>query len=45
MNFSNIDNIDIVVKLLKENNVRDLIISPGGTNIPIIRAVQNDDFF
>ena len=45
MNFSNIDNIDIVVKLLKENNVRDLIISPGGTNIPIIRAVQNVDFF
>lgn len=42
---SNIDNIEIIVKLLKENNIKDLVISPGGTNIPIIKAVQDDAFF
>lgn len=45
MEYSNNDNIEIVVKLLKENNIRDLVISPGGTNIPVIKAVQDDSFF
>lgn len=31
--------------LLKENGIKDLVISPGGTNIPIIKAVQDDNFF
>jgi len=45
MEFNNIDNIKIIVELLKKNNICDLVISPGGTNIPIIKEVQDDDFF
>lgn len=45
MEFSNIDNIEIVVSILKQNNIKNLVISPGGTNIPIIKKVQDDDFF
>lgn len=45
MKFKNIENIYIVVKLLKENRIRDLVISPGGTSIPLIKAVQDDSFF
>ena len=45
MEYKNIENINIVVKLLKENKIRDLVISPGGTNIPLIKAVQDDSFF
>lgn len=45
MKYSNSINIDLVVELLKVNNITELVISPGGTNIPIIRAVQNDNFF
>lgn len=45
MKYSNEDNIKIVVDLLKANNITNLVLSPGGTNIPLIRAVQNDDFF
>ena len=45
MGYKNIENINIVVNLLKENKIRDLVISPGGTNIPLIRAVQDDSFF
>lgn len=45
MEYKNIENINIVVKLLKENKIRDLVISPGGTSIPLIKAVQDDSFF
>lgn len=45
MNFLNHENIKIVVKILKENDITDLVISPGGTNIPFIKAVQDDSFF
>ncbi|MCR5609854.1 MAG: 2-succinyl-5-enolpyruvyl-6-hydroxy-3-cyclohexene-1-carboxylic-acid synthase, partial [Lachnospiraceae bacterium] len=45
MGYSNVDNVNIVVSLLKSNNIRDLVISPGGTNIPVIKAVQEDSFF
>lgn len=45
MKFSNINNVEILVDLLKENNIKDLVISPGGTNIPVIKAVQDDPFF
>lgn len=45
MKYKNVENINIVVKLLKENKIKDLVISPGGTNIPLIKAVQDDSFF
>ena len=41
----NMKNIEIVVRLLKENNIKRIVISPGGTNIPLVKAIQNDDFF
>lgn len=41
----NIENINIIVKALKKNNIRRIVISPGGTNIPFVSAVQDDDFF
>lgn len=45
MEFKNKNNVDIIVRILKEKNIKDLVISPGGTNIPIIEAVQDDSFF
>ncbi len=45
LDYSNVDNVNILVMLLKENGIKDLVISPGGTNIPIIKAVQDDNFF
>ena len=41
----NIDNIKIIVQLLKHNNIKKIVISPGGTNIPFVRAVQDDPDF
>lgn len=45
MNFENIENIKMVAELLKKHNIKHLVISPGGTNIPLIKLVQDDSFF
>lgn len=45
MFFKNTDNIELIVESLKSHGICDFVISPGGTNIPIIRAVQDDSFF
>lgn len=42
---NNIKNIELVVNLLKKHNIKYMVISPGGTNIPLIKKVQDDDFF
>jgi 2-succinyl-5-enolpyruvyl-6-hydroxy-3-cyclohexene-1-carboxylate synthase len=39
------ENVRIVVSLLKEYYVHHIVLSPGGTNIPIVQAVQDDPFF
>ncbi len=45
MNFKNTKNIEMVAEILKKQNIKNLIISPGGTNIPLVKLVQKDDFF
>ena len=37
--------IDIVIDLLKQNNIRYFVISPGGTNIPLVKKIQDDKDF
>ncbi|SBV95761.1 thiamine pyrophosphate-binding protein [uncultured Dysgonomonas sp.] len=38
-------NAQIVLALLKQHNIRHIVISPGATNIPIVQGVQSDPFF
>lgn len=38
------ENVRIVISLLKQYNIRHIVVSPGGTNIPISQAVQEDSF-
>ena len=38
-------NAQIVLALLKAHGVRKIVASPGTTNIPIVGSVQNDPFF
>jgi 2-succinyl-5-enolpyruvyl-6-hydroxy-3-cyclohexene-1-carboxylate synthase len=42
---SNTMNITTVVKLLKENRIRHIVINPGGTNMAFVKVVQDDPFF
>ncbi len=39
------ENVRIVISLLKDYNIRHIVVNPGGTNIPIAQAVQDDPFF
>ncbi len=38
-------NVQIVISLLKEHGINQLVLSPGGTNAPFVRGVQDDSFF
>ncbi len=42
---NNIENINIVTSALKSHGIRYVVISPGGTNIALATAMQNDSFF
>ena len=39
------ENVRIVISILNEYNIRHIVLSPGGTNIPIAQAVQDDPSF
>lgn len=39
------ENVRIVVSLLKQYNIKYMVLNPGGTNIPLVHAVQSDPFF
>lgn len=39
------ENVRIAIAMLKEYGVRKIVVSPGGTNIPVSQAVQEDPFF
>lgn len=43
--YSNIKSIQILISLLKQNDIRDIVLSPGGSDIPLIHSVETDDFF
>lgn len=38
-------NIQLLVECLKQHSIRNIVISPGGTNIAFVKAVQDDPFF
>lgn len=34
-----------LIKILKENDIKDIVINPGGTNIKFVKLVQEDSYF
>lgn len=40
-----LENARIVIALLKKHHIRHIVLSPGGSNIPIVQGVQQDPFF
>lgn len=45
MKYAKSENVRIVLSLLKQHGIRHIVISPGGTNIPLTQGFQCDDFF
>ena len=43
--YTNERNVQIVIALLKANNIKRIIVSPGATNITFVGSIQNDPFF
>lgn len=43
--YSTIKSVQLLVALLKKYNIRDLVLSPGGSDIPIIHSIETDSFF
>ncbi|GHV74501.1 2-succinyl-5-enolpyruvyl-6-hydroxy-3-cyclohexene-1-carboxylate synthase [Spirochaetia bacterium] len=37
--------VQIIVSLLKQHGINQVVISPGGTNVPIVQGIQDDPFF
>lgn len=42
---NNIENINIVISVLKSHNIKFFVVSPGGTNMSLVSAIQNDSYF
>jgi 2-succinyl-5-enolpyruvyl-6-hydroxy-3-cyclohexene-1-carboxylate synthase len=43
--YSTIKSIQLLTALLKKYNINKLVLSPGGSDIPIIHSLENDSFF
>lgn len=43
--YSNIKSVQILVALLKKFEIKDIVLSPGGSDIPIIHSIEEDSFF
>ena len=43
--YSKIKNIQIIVSLLKQHNIRHIVLSAGTRHVPIAHSVENDSFF
>lgn len=43
--YSNIRSVQILISLLKEFDIRDIVLSPGGSDIPLIHSIETDIFF
>ena len=43
--YSTIENVQILISILKAYNIKHVITSPGGSSIPIVHSLENDEFF
>ena len=43
--YTNLVNVQIVISLLKQHNVKRLVLSPGNRDVPLVHSVENDPDF
>lgn len=43
--YSALKNVQIIISLLKEYNVKNLVLSPGSRNVPFVHSVEQDEYF
>ncbi len=42
---SSFRSIQILIDLLKQYDIKDIVLSPGGSDIPLIHSIETDEFF
>lgn len=43
--YSNHKSVQILLSLMKAFDIRDVVLSPGGSDIPVIHSIEMDEFF
>jgi len=43
--YTNLKNVQIIISLLKQHNIKHLVLSPGTRNTPFVHSVETDPFF
>lgn len=43
--YTPLKNYQVIISLLKQNNIKHLVLSAGTRNIPFVQSVENDPFF
>lgn len=43
--YSNEKSVQILIALLKQNGIKHVVLSPGGSDAPVVKSFENDDFF
>lgn len=43
--YTNIRSIQLLISLLKQFNIKYIVLSPGGSDIPIIHSIESDPYF
>ena len=43
--YSSIRSVQILVSLMKQFDVKDIVLSPGGSSIPLIHSIETDEYF
>lgn len=43
--YSNFRSVQILIALMKKNNIQDVVLSPGGSDIPLIHSIETDKWF
>lgn len=43
--YTSIQNVQIILALLKEHNIRHLVLSAGTRHVPLAHSAENDHFF
>lgn len=43
--YTNLVNVQVIISLLKQNNIRHVVLSPGTRNVPFVHSVETDPFF
>lgn len=43
--YSKLKNVQVIISLLKQNNIKHLVLSPGTRDVPLVHSVEQDSFF